>query len=435
MSKHLKYAAAMAAVLAVGELSAASATEGYFQHGYGIRQKALGGAGVADSTDAMALSINPAGLVHAPRQFQAGVSMFSPRRGFRGSGGPSFTPSGDIESDSEFFLVPNFAYSRPMSNGAVFAIAAFGNGGMNTTYAGNLANPACMSPPLPSSTGVYCGGATGVNLNQLFISAGYAIPIGDNVSIGIAPVLGVQAFEATGLAAFSFDPFGNPLTTNPMALTNNGTDYATGFGVRFGIEVALADNFRVGASYQTKVNMSEFDDYAGLFEGGGDFDVPANYTIGVAFDITENVTMMFDWRHIEYEGVDAVGNSPLTMAQFGSNGGPGFGWENVDAYKFGIEYDTQGPWTWRAGAAFNNNPIGSSDVTLNILAPGVQTQHYTAGFAYRTSERGQIEFAVMYSPEETVSGIEITPAGPNPGHNIELNMHQYDVSLGWTFTF
>jgi len=74
-------------------------------------------------------------------------------------------------------------------------------------------------------------------------------------------------------------------------------------------------------------------------------------------------------------------------------------------------------------------------VTLNILAPGVQEQHYTGGFSYEINERNSFDFSFMYSPESTVSGIEITPAGPNPGHQIELAMNQFDVTFGWTYTF
>ncbi len=47
------------AVVAAGLASAvtsASATEGYFVYGYGARQTALAGAGIADSRDAMAVT-------------------------------------------------------------------------------------------------------------------------------------------------------------------------------------------------------------------------------------------------------------------------------------------------------------------------------------------------------------------------------------------
>ena len=123
-------------------------------------------------------------------------------------------------------------------------------------------------------------------MNQLFISAAYARQVTDNITIGIAPIFAVQMFEAQGLAAFAFDPMANPLTVNPAKLSDNETDWSTGFGVRLGVEATLGENFRFGAAYQPKIDMSTFDEYAGLFEGGGDFDIPQNYTIGIAFDAT-----------------------------------------------------------------------------------------------------------------------------------------------------
>ena len=64
-----------AAGMVVGALTAlvvtgqpAGATDGYFQVGFGPRQSALGGAGVADSRDAMAQTLNPAGIVGVENQ-------------------------------------------------------------------------------------------------------------------------------------------------------------------------------------------------------------------------------------------------------------------------------------------------------------------------------------------------------------------------------
>ncbi|MFX8824908.1 hypothetical protein ABTM64_20450, partial [Acinetobacter baumannii] len=62
--------AASALALAAGIASAAPAFagEGYMQNGIGARSKALAGAGVADSTDATAASLNPAGLTGVSTQ-------------------------------------------------------------------------------------------------------------------------------------------------------------------------------------------------------------------------------------------------------------------------------------------------------------------------------------------------------------------------------
>src|SRR5205823_10216174 len=84
----------------------ANATDGYFQYGYGARQKALGGAGVADSRDATAVSLNPAGLVHAPTELTVSGTLFSPWRSYGVSGiGP--VPEGEFDSKGNYFPVPN----------------------------------------------------------------------------------------------------------------------------------------------------------------------------------------------------------------------------------------------------------------------------------------------------------------------------------------
>jgi len=41
----------------------------------------------------------------------------------------------------------------------------------------------------------------------------------------------------------------------------------------------------------------------------------------------------------------------------------------------------------------------------------------------------------MYVPESTVSGIEVTPSGRNPGRTIKLAMKQWDVTIGYRYNF
>ncbi len=406
----------------------ASATEGYFQNGIGARHKALAGAGVADANDPTTTPLNPAGLVDSEHGLDLALSLFAPNRGFTGSGGPGFTPSGEIEgNETSVFLVPDIAYSRAFGENGAIGLSLDGNGGMNTDYAA-VTNPACAMPGLPAPNGVFCGGEAGVDLVQAFVYAAYAHDF-DGFSVGVAPVFALQAFEAKGLAAFG------GITSDPANLTNNGQDVSTGFGLRLGAQFDVTDQFRIGASYQTEINMSEFDDYAGLFEGSGDFDIPANYQVGVAFDASEDLTVMLDYRHIAYGDIASIANPMTTPLPLGSAGGPGFGWDDVGSWKLGVEYDAGNGWTWRGGIASNDNPVPAGSATFNILAPGIVTQHYTAGFEKQINDNQSIQLALMYAPEDTVNGIEITPAGPNPGHNIELRMDQLELTVGWTIKF
>ncbi len=185
------------------------ATEGYFTHGSGARNKAMGGAGVADGRDATAAIINPASMIGVGNELTVSVSLFSPKRKFLGSGpAPSFTPSGIFESSEKLFAIPNLAYVHQIDDTSAWSIGLSANGGMNTNYR-NVTNPTCqflfsMTPPMaPADNGPYCGGTTGVNLSQALISASYAKKFG-NLSFSISPVFAFQIFEATGLQAFTF---------------------------------------------------------------------------------------------------------------------------------------------------------------------------------------------------------------------------------------
>ena len=94
---------------------------------------------------------------------------------------------------------------------------------------------------------------------------------------------------------------------------------------------------------------------------------------------------MVDYKHIFYSKIPSVGNSSAIPLPFGASGGPGFGWHDVDVFKIGAEWRASPAWTLRAGYAHNTNPIKSTDVTLNIIAPGVVTDHITGGFATRST--------------------------------------------------
>ncbi len=388
----------------------------------------MAGAGVADGRDAAVLAINPAGLIGAGDSATVSISLFFPDRGYVGSGPGGFTPAGDIEgNDTEFFPIPNAAYSRLIGDRTAFGIALYGNGGLNTDYE-SLVNPACAMPMLPAADGVFCGGETGVNLNQAFIAVGLAHDFGGFV-LGVAPILALQQFEAKGLAAFG------GVSIDPANLSNNETDTSIGGGVRVGFQTSLSDSLRFAASYQTKIWMGRFNDYAGLFADGGDFDIPQNIQAGVAFDLSENLTFAFDYRWINYSGVNAVGNATSVMLPFGSPDGPGFGWDDVHAFKFGGEYRTEGGAALRLGYARNTNPIGPEDVTLNLLAPGTIVNHFTAGFELPLGKRHSIEGGFLYAPQSTVSGIEVTPFGPNPNRIIDIGLSEIEFTIGWKFRF
>ena len=106
---------------------------------------------------------------------------------------------------------------------------------------------------------------------------------------------------------------------------------------------------------------------------------------------------MVDYKHIFYSGVNSIANpsSPLPPGSLGSANGPGFGWRDVDVVALGLEWRALENLTLRAGYAYNTQPITSANVTFNILAPGVVTNHIAGGFSYVVNKNSAIDFALI----------------------------------------
>lgn len=404
----------------------ASATDGYFSHGYGMKAKGRGGTATAMTTDAFGGANNPATMVMVGNRLDIGVDLFSPKRDASRTGlGPGL--DGSVKSDSNLFAIPEFGYNHMMSDNLALGVSVFGNGGMNTDYPQGQFN--CGMGPANMLCG---GGKLGVNLEQLIIAPTASFAFSKNQSIGISPTFAYQRFSAKGLQAFAGTP---GLSADPTHVTNTGNDSSTGVGVRVGYYARLSPSFAVGATYASKISMSRFSKYAGLFAQQGKFDIPENYGLGVAWTPTKPLTVALDYERINYTGVPAVSDPSMVPAQLGSDNGPGFGWHDINVWKLGIEYASSDTWTWRAGINHTDNPVQSADVTFNILAPGVVTDHLTLGFTHTMPSGGELTVAYMHAFSHSVSGASIMPVfmGGMPAGNEKITMHQNSLGIAYSW--
>ncbi len=409
-------ATAVAAALAA---PAAHATVGYFQHGYGDRAKAMGGAGIAYPQDSIAAATNPAGMVLVGDRMDFGAGIFRPVRDatVSGNGDPANNASYDLNNDQNFPLA-HFGYNRMMSPNLSLGVTIYGNGGMNTSYDGK-------------SIKLFAGSsnvAQGVDLMQLFVAPTVAWKLNDSHAFGVSLVLAYQRFKANGIGGFA------GLSTAPGFLTNKGYDTSTGAGVRVGWIGKITPQVSVGLTYASRTYMSKFDKYKGLFAEGGDFDIPANYGIGLAFKATESTTVALDVMRILYSDVRSVGNPGINaylageVGMLGASNGMGFGWRDVTAVKLGVAHQYSSRLTLRAGLTHNTQPIPSSEVMFNSLAPGVIRNHLTFGATWRMNNGGELTVSYFHAFEEEVSGSWPTAFG---GGTETLSMYQDAIGISY----
>jgi long-chain fatty acid transport protein len=411
-------AAAAAAVLAPG---AALATTGYFAHGYGIKAKSMGGVGIALPQDALAAATNPAGIAWVGNRMDVGVDWFKPDRGAEIAGSLNPAANGTYDgNDTSSFLIPEFGYNRVIDANWTWGVAVYGNGGMNTDYANN-----------PFAKYMLGTGNAGVDLMQLFIAPSVAWKNG-NHAFGASLILAYQRFKAEGIQGFA------GFSASPGNVSNNGYDDSTGFGVRLGWTGQVSPAVTLGATYQTKTKMSEFDKYSGLFANQGEFDIPENYGVGIAWKATPALVVAADVLQINYSDVAAVGNTAdcfFAMAcQLGSSNGPGFGWQDTTVYKIGLAYELKPGTTLRAGYIMLDQPIPASQTFFNILAPGVVEDHLTLGLTLAMSPTSELTFSYMHAFEKEVNGSGSIPMAFGGGEaNLRMSQDSLGIAYGWKY--
>jgi long-chain fatty acid transport protein len=290
----------------------------------------------------------------------------------------------------------------------------------------------------------------GVNLSQLIIAPTIAKQLNDDHSVGASLLIGYQRFRAYGLGLFQ------GLSSDMNHVTNQGDDDAWGAGVRIGWTGQITDSITLGAQYSSKIFMQEFDKYAGLFAEQGDFDIPANFGVGVAMKVSPKTTVAFDVQRIQYSDVAAIGNKGPTAPEFfnallgvltanpaavsnplGTDTGWGFGWEDITVYKLGINHEYNDRWTLRAGFNYGESPISDDQNLFNILAPGVVEKHISLGFTYMPTQNNEVSVTYVRALSKKQSHDYSADMGAfgTLGYTADIGMDQNALEVSYAFKF
>jgi long-chain fatty acid transport protein len=429
----------------------ASATDGYFAPGYGMKAKGRAGTSTAVTGDSFGGANNPATMAYAGNRFDIGIEWFRSDRSASRSGSAGgfglFDGSADGNEKRDFFI-PELGYTYQVDPRMTLGVTVYGNGGMNTNYpTGQLDSGLCQTFQAPNGVkgaNLLCGSANlGVDLSQLVIAPTLAYKIADRHAIGVSPLIGYQRFKAYGI-----EPFAS-ISSDPANVSNNGYDTGWGWGLRVGYYGQITDMIGIGAAYSTKVYMQDLDKYRGLFAEQGGFDIPENFALGVSVRFTPQLLVAADYMRVNYNDVPSVGNpSNPPGCQPNFTGGPatgdaclgasgssiGFGWQNIDVWRIGAEYAVSPALTLRAGYNYSDNPITERDITFNILAPGVVKHRIAFGFTYTLANRSEISATYWHGFENSISGPANNPYFPVGGTE-EIKLSENALGIAWGMKF
>ena len=268
-------------------------------------------------------------------------------------------------------------------------------------------------------------------------------------SFGASLQIVYQKFKGQGLSSFygytSPAANGVPYATGNN-LTDRGDDTSWGYGLKLGWMGKVSDTVTLGASYTTRAKMDKFDKYKDLFAGQGYFDVPESMSLGIAFKAAPAVTIAADYQRINYSDIKSIANSSRTAGDglppfggipntLGCDTCRGFGWQSVNVFKLGVEYQYSQNLLLRGGYNHTDNPISSSNVTFNIIAPGVVKDHVTLGFTYNVSKDSEVTMAYMHAFKNSVSGASLFNSWLGDNATDKIQMYQNSLGIAYSMKF
>jgi len=435
--------------------SSGFANNGYYPIGYGTKNKAMGGAGIALPEEAAAVINNPATALAVSGQMQTGLSVFHPRAKYsstessnNGANGAFTIGPNALDSEKSYLYQPYFVTSARSGEKSAISTALYTRAGMNLDYRGGTATFDADGSGIETYPGTFGDGTAKWQTYQILLDMTYARQVTEKVAVGFSGVLASQSFSVSGigsLAPLTYTYASSGGSVNPRYLSGNGKQWTYGAGAKIGLHAQLTPAISVGFMYQSKIYMSKIKDYSDLLPNYGKFDMPANLKIGFTWKALDNLAFSIDAERIFHSGVGALSNpvqglfdcptanrggTDLSACLGGENGG-GLGWNSMNIYKIGGSWGITDKWTLRAGFSVTDQPIPLDQTTNNLLTPYLAEAHYTFGFSRTVGDHAEVNFSAVYSEEES----QVSPNVFDPSQNLKIESDQFDFELSYSWRF
>lgn len=340
----------------------AAATNGMIMEGYGPIAAGMGGAALAYDNGSAALANNPAtlGLMADGRRVDVMLGYVGPDVSAPGTFG---------DSSADAFYMPAFGYVAKQGDFA-WGAGLYGQGGMGTEYAnGDMAQ-----------VGV------GRVIFPLAWRASPRLTLGGSVDLVWAGMDLVADLDGNGSKDINFK--------DDSDFTGRAKGYS--LAAKLGFTYRLNDALTLGGVYQSAGNLPDLKG-AGYKVTG--FDMPAMAGLGLAWQASERLLVAADVKDVLWgDSMNTVTilHNGMTVAPFQQD------WDDQVVVSAGLAWKFTDALTGRIGYNYGKNPI--PDAFVNYLWPATVEHHYTAGFGYTFDGGTQVNFALSYAPENSVTG-------------------------------
>lgn len=266
----------------------------------------------------------------------------------------------------------------------------------------------------------------GVGLERTLVSPTLTRSLSDGVDLTVGAVFVQQYFASWGLGA-GLRTYNDAVAQAPASFL--GTSY--GSGVRFGLEQALGDGVEFRTGFQSRIDMSELQNYRGLYARPGDFDLPAvasgdlSWQAGPAHRLSAGVS------RVMYSEVAPFTSAALPirfLSLLGNASAPAFAWRDLTVYRVGWEWSPTQASTIGFHYTTRQQPEPTSRALRDALAGEFTDDNFGAALTQRLGAFGSLRFAASYAPVQYFLG--------NASYaNRDARGDQLEVEAVWAMPF
>ena len=424
----------------------------------GAKAMGMGFAFTAQADDPSAIYFNPAGIVQLEGQNVMIGMTYIRENGAEFTGTTPLTLNTatgtfDIRSETQKdldFVVPNAYWTRKASPNFAYGVGLFVPFGLAQEYENR-------------ETSIFRNQITKVELQTFVVNPTVAWKVNEvlSVGVGIDFMYGKAKLAQAGVVRLGAAPL-DQVNIFQLDLEGDGTAW----GYNLGALLDVTENVTVGIAFRSRFQL-DIDDAdvevrginntipfvpnpvpppaaftAAQIFGGTSSDtkasttinMPATAALGVAY-VRDRLTLEADldwtfWHTFRTLVIDIRNNNPLLPDAVRPED-----WDDVVAFRAGVEYRVTDPLALRAGFAYDPTPVPAG--TMSPLLPDSTRLNYMAGAGYKFGN-WTIDGSYFYADKKdrTVNN-QVNAAAPSIGSGFngtwKSDAHLVALDIGYRF--
>ena len=363
----------------------------------GLGNAYAGAAAAAE--DASTVWWNPAGMSRLPRgrHLLLGGHLIIPKTEFNNrasviAAGSNPTRVGEGGDAGDPTLVPNLFFAMDLTPGWSFGLGVNVPFGLATKYDSE-----------------WIGRFQGIDseVKTLNLNPSVSYKLSERASIGVG--LNYQRGEIDLLSAVNFGPF-IPGAEGLNSTSVDGDAWGFNVGALFDITPAtrLGIHYRSSLDYEMDGTTSFRNVPAPLLGNPAiaagtstgdvklDLETPATLSFSAVHRLNDRLELLGDITWTEWSRIDRL---PLRRTSGPAAGTTldtlTFNFDDTWRFAIGVNYKYRGPWTLRAGVAFDESPVPNAE-TRSVRLPDNDRYWFSLGATYQLSRSGRIDLGYTF---------------------------------------